>query len=169
VRLKSFVLGNENLGGFGMGENSKGGGVQRKIDHGLSEDIREIKMKSETPPVKRSDCIHGIRPCPWIRCKHHMLWAFIPKTGYTGKTNDRLILGFLDNRSDEKILDIIFNSSESCSLDVADRGGATLEEIGEILKVTRERIRQLQYSKKGGAIRRLRHNVKRSYLEDFTE
>jgi DNA-directed RNA polymerase sigma subunit (sigma70/sigma32) len=29
-------------------------------------------------------------------------------------------------------------------LDVADRGGVTLEEIGEILNLTRERIRQVE-------------------------
>ena len=33
---------------------------------------------------------------------------------------------------------------ETCSLDVADRGGITLEEVGEILNLTRERIRQVE-------------------------
>lgn len=32
----------------------------------------------------------------------------------------------------------------SCVLDVADNGGITLEEVGEILGVTRERIRQIE-------------------------
>lgn len=32
----------------------------------------------------------------------------------------------------------------SCVLDVADKGGATLEEVGELLGVTRERIRQIE-------------------------
>jgi DNA-directed RNA polymerase sigma subunit (sigma70/sigma32) len=34
--------------------------------------------------------------------------------------------------------------SETCSLDVADRGGITLEEVGELLNLTRERIRQVE-------------------------
>ena len=33
---------------------------------------------------------------------------------------------------------------ETCSLDVADKGGITLEEVGEILNLTRERIRQVE-------------------------
>jgi hypothetical protein len=33
---------------------------------------------------------------------------------------------------------------ETCALDVADRGGMTLEEVGGILNLTRERVRQIQ-------------------------
>jgi len=33
---------------------------------------------------------------------------------------------------------------ETCSLDVADRGGITLEEVGDILNLTRERVRQVE-------------------------
>lgn len=32
----------------------------------------------------------------------------------------------------------------SCALDVADEGGLTLEEVGELMGVTRERIRQIE-------------------------
>jgi DNA-directed RNA polymerase sigma subunit (sigma70/sigma32) len=32
----------------------------------------------------------------------------------------------------------------TCALDVADRGGITLEEIGEVMNLTRERIRQVE-------------------------
>jgi hypothetical protein len=33
---------------------------------------------------------------------------------------------------------------ESCALDVADRGGTTLEDVGAIMNLTRERIRQVE-------------------------
>ena len=36
--------------------------------------------------------------------------------------------------------------TETCALDVAERGGITLEEVGEIMNLTRERIRQLELS-----------------------
>jgi DNA-directed RNA polymerase sigma subunit (sigma70/sigma32) len=43
------------------------------------------------------------------------------------------------------------SSTESCVLDVADRGGATLDQVGQILGITRERIRQIEAK----ALRRL--------------
>jgi DNA-directed RNA polymerase sigma subunit (sigma70/sigma32) len=33
---------------------------------------------------------------------------------------------------------------QTCALDVASRGGVTLEEVGDILNLTRERIRQVE-------------------------
>lgn len=33
---------------------------------------------------------------------------------------------------------------ETCALDVADRGGTTLEDVGAIMNLTRERIRQVE-------------------------
>jgi DNA-directed RNA polymerase sigma subunit (sigma70/sigma32) len=38
----------------------------------------------------------------------------------------------------------VWELEETCALDVAERGGITLEEVGEILNLTRERIRQLE-------------------------
>ena len=34
--------------------------------------------------------------------------------------------------------------AETCALDVADRQGITLEEVGVIMNLTRERVRQLE-------------------------
>jgi hypothetical protein len=38
----------------------------------------------------------------------------------------------------------VWELSESCALDVADRGGTTLEDVGAIMNLTRERIRQVE-------------------------
>jgi DNA-directed RNA polymerase sigma subunit (sigma70/sigma32) len=48
---------------------------------------------------------------------------------------------------------------ETCALDAADRGGMTLEEVGAILNLTRERIRQIQrlaLAKLAAGMRRVR-------------
>ena len=43
---------------------------------------------------------------------------------------------------------------ETCALDVADKGGVTLEEVGTIMNLTRERIRQVEMR----ALQKLRQN-----------
>jgi len=45
---------------------------------------------------------------------------------------------------DDKIADIALSLSQTCVLDVTDSGEKTLEEIGGILQVSRERIRQIE-------------------------
>jgi hypothetical protein len=64
-----------------------------------------------------------------VRCAHHLYLDVSRKTGAI-KSN------FPDIDVEEM--------AESCSLDVADRGGATLEESAGFLNVTRERFRQLE-------------------------
>jgi hypothetical protein len=38
----------------------------------------------------------------------------------------------------------LWEIADTCALDVADRGGITLEEVGAIMNLTRERVRQLE-------------------------
>lgn len=81
-------------------------------------------------PVTRADCVDGARPCPFVSCKHHL---FLDVSGRTGA----LKLNFPDLEPEEL--------TESCVLDVADRGGATLEELGAMFNMTRERVRQIEH------------------------
>ena len=80
-------------------------------------------------PKTRAQCIDGPRPCPYVSCKHHLFLDISSKTG-------AIKLNFPD-------LDL-WEMGESCALDVADRGGTTLEDVGAIMNLTRERIRQVE-------------------------
>lgn len=80
-------------------------------------------------PKTRSQCIDGPRPCPYVSCKHHLFLDISSKTG-------AIKMNFPD-------LDL-WEMGESCALDVADRGGTTLEDVGAIMNLTRERIRQVE-------------------------
>ena len=80
-------------------------------------------------PAKREDCLNNIRPCPWISCKFHMIWMLSKPE--------------LKDLSDDGFVDKIMNLKETCVIDVADRQGSTLEEIGQILGISRERVRQI--------------------------
>lgn len=80
-------------------------------------------------PKTRADCEGGMRPCPFVSCTHHLFLDVSARTG-------AIKLNFPDLEPDEL--------AESCSLDVADRKGTTLEEVGAIMNLTRERIRQVE-------------------------
>jgi hypothetical protein len=80
-------------------------------------------------PRSREDCVNGERPCPFVSCKHHLYLDVSAKTG-------AIKLNFPDLE--------VWEMAETCALDVADRGGTTLEEVGAIMNLTRERIRQVE-------------------------
>jgi len=92
-----------------------------------------LALASEEPewrPKTRGDCASVSRPCAFVACEHS-LYASVTDAG-------GLTLHFPDLEPDE------MPAEWSCSLDVADRGGATLEEIGAAINTTRERARQLE-------------------------
>jgi hypothetical protein len=80
-------------------------------------------------PRMRAQCEGGERPCPYVSCKHHLYLDVSPRTG-------AIKLNFPDLE--------VWEMNETCALDVADRGGTTLEDVGAIMNLTRERIRQVE-------------------------
>ncbi len=80
-------------------------------------------------PTNRSECASVQRPCPYVACKQHLYIDVHPERG-------SIKLNFPDLE--------VWEMQETCALDVADRGGITLEEVGEIMNLTRERVRQVE-------------------------
>lgn len=80
-------------------------------------------------PRTRADCIDGPRPCPWVGCRYHLLLDVTPKTG-------RIRLNQV-NRA-------LHELSDTCALDVADRGAQTQRDVGALLSVTRPRIQTIE-------------------------
>lgn len=80
-------------------------------------------------PRTRADCENGPRPCPWVSCRHHLYLDVNPATGSIKLNYPHLEVEELPR---------------SCSLDVADEGHHTLEEIGAMMNLTRERMRQIE-------------------------
>src|SRR5690349_23563529 len=80
-------------------------------------------------PTTREQCRGEARPCPWVACKHHLYLDINPETG-------SIKINFPDLEP--------WELQNTCALDVAERGGITLEEVGEIMNLTRERIRQVE-------------------------
>lgn len=80
-------------------------------------------------PRTRADCVNGPRPCLFVSCKHNLYLDVNPETG-------SIKLNFPDKE--------IWELEHTCALDVAEKGGITLEEVGAIMNLTRERIRQVE-------------------------
>lgn len=80
-------------------------------------------------PKSRADCVDMERPCPYVSCKYHLYIDVHPVRG-------SIKVNFPDLE--------VWEMTETCALDVADRGGITLEEVGEIMNLTRERVRQVE-------------------------
>ena len=80
-------------------------------------------------PKSRGECREELRPCPYVACKFHLYLDVNPETG-------SIKINFPELEPWELVT--------TCSLDVAERGGITLEEVGEIMNLTRERIRQVE-------------------------
>ncbi|MEO8841490.1 MAG: sigma factor-like helix-turn-helix DNA-binding protein [Kofleriaceae bacterium] len=98
-----------------------------------SVEIREVantESEQAERPRTRAECAHEQRPCPWVSCKHHLYLDVNPRTG-------SIKLNFPDLEP--------WELQHTCALDVADAGGHTLEEVGDITNLTRERIRQLEF------------------------
>lgn len=90
----------------------------------------ELKELFLARPKVRADCVDGPRPCPFMGCRYHLGLEEKPLLGSL-----RLPFG------EEPDFDAM---PDTCALDVADRGGTTLEEVGRRMGVTREYIRQLE-------------------------
>ena len=105
----------------------------------LMERIEKVR------PRTRADCRDGIRPCPFILCRYNLYIDVNPRTGsikfnFPGKD--------------------LWELEETCALDVAERGAITLEEVGRIMNLTRERVRQIEQD----ALNKIRE-----YVEEIKE
>jgi Sigma-70, region 4 len=100
--------------------------TKRELELGrmLYPDVEDVQK-----PKMREDCQNNERPCPFVSCKHHLYLDVSARTG-------AIKLNFPDLE--------VWEMTETCALDVADRGGTTLEEVGAIMNLTRERIRQVE-------------------------
>jgi len=103
--------------------------LSRRVSRKTLEQLRE--ESADHPggrPRTRGECADGPRPCPWVSCRQN-LYLEVSDTG-TVKMN-------FPGLEIEEL-------AETCALDVADRGGLSLEDVGPLINVTRERIRQIE-------------------------
>lgn len=81
-------------------------------------------------PSTRGDCADVPRPCPYVGCRHHLY--------LDASRGGSIRFAFPDIAPEE------MPAESSCSLDIAEQGECSLEQIGHAMNVTRERIRQIE-------------------------
>ena len=101
--------------------------TKRSIAVNNDEPLEGPRTSRHLPRI-RAHCLDGHRPCPYVTCKHN-LYLDVSTAG-------SILLNFPHLEPHEM--------GESCVLDVAERMGMTLEEVGAMFDLTRERIRQVQ-------------------------
>lgn len=118
------------------------------IDRATPDELRALRAENRQAedlprlPKTRAECEDGLRPCPFVSCKHHLYLDVNKATG-------AIKLNFPDLQVEDL--------PQTCTLDVAAEGGAILEEVAAWMNITRERVRQLETSgleKLGPTLRR---------------
>jgi hypothetical protein len=147
-----------NHGASCTGENERRRGRRRSKTIARKQMMRErktisidpelLKLAEQERPRTRKECLQKGRPCLFVSCKHHLYLDVNPETG-------SIKLNFPDRE--------VWELRETCALDVAERGGLTLEEVGEILNLTRERIRQVE----AAGLKKLLENNDEEELKDL--
>ena len=101
---------------------------QQMAAGGIDPELQALMAEMEANrPKSRADCATGPRPCPYVSCKYNLYVDVTPRTG-------SVKMNFPDKE--------LWELAETCALDVADRQGITLEDVGVIMNLTRERVRQ---------------------------
>ena len=108
---------------------SKSVAMKRLTEEELRVGVTMYPPVEVARPTTRNECGEEMRPCPWVACKHHLYLDINPETG-------SIKINFPDLEP--------WELKHTCALDVAERGGISLEEVGEIMNLTRERIRQVE-------------------------
>ena len=70
--------------------------------------------------------------CPFVGCRHHLALDVKPRNGHLTEVFPHVGLEKLDRLP------------ANCALRVASKGEHTLEEVGEFMNLTRERVRQIE-------------------------
>src|SRR5689334_13616880 len=91
--------------------------LEKEVQRVKDEEIIDVSYPEDVErPKTRGECANTIRPCPFVSCSHHLYLDVNPETGAIKFNFPKLE---------------VWEMPETCCLDVADKGGITLEEVGD--------------------------------------
>ncbi len=96
-------------------------------------------------PQTRGRCLEMPRPCPFVSCSYHLAPDLLRHVLRDRTWRDGWRpMAAAEVVSEEEAAEAVVAMPASCLLDLADRDGMTLEQVGLVLEVTRERARQIE-------------------------
>lgn len=113
------------------------------------------RVRGECEPGGEGE--HAQRPCPFVACRYNLFLDLDDTVGQLGS----LKYNFPDLAPEQ------IPPAHSCALDTADDGGTTLEIIGDMMNLTRERIRQMEARALERLGARAGMRALRPFLDDF--
>ncbi len=99
------------------------------------EDGTNTPSMDDDARAEYARALNHCRPCAFLSCRRHSLTDVTEKGSL--RVSDRRVL-----LSDDALAEVLATMPYTCSLDVADKGGITLQAAGDIEGLTRERSRQ---------------------------
>lgn len=123
----------------------------------------------ELRPRTRAECEGGVRPCPWVSCKHHLAIDVLA-SGSIVLQGERGHRGAIRNRRNRthssfaaRVDDFVTlwwdpvraKHHHTCSLDIAAAAALALDTVGSLMWVTKERVRQIEIQARGRVALRL--------------
>jgi hypothetical protein len=101
----------------------------RAAEKEAARELAPTKRLLVLRPKTRDDCRNGPRPCPWVGCRRHLYLDVNPRNGSIKYNFPGMALEDLE---------------ETCASDVEERGGVSLQKVGDLINVTLERVRQIE-------------------------
>ena len=102
--------------------------MQRKYGRPLVVTLPEVVEPHERQLPKTRGACPRDRPCPYLTCYYHLA-GHVNSNGHYVKTFPSMEW---------------YESPQSCALDYADEGSHTLQEVGLVMNIIRERVRQIE-------------------------
>lgn len=88
------------------------------------------RRAASSRPKTRGECFAAPRPCPYVSCRYHLLSEV--------RSSGSLHLPQGD------VAEALDAAPETCALDVAAEGPLALDQVGALLNITAEAVRQVE-------------------------
>lgn len=113
-----------------------------QVRNELEERILRNEDMSGVDLVPR-DGVNCARPCVWVACRHHLLMDVVTNGRNVKKL--RVFKAVPFDETGDGIAEALTSMKQTCSLDVAEEGGGSLEEVGGLMGVTRQRVEAIEH------------------------